>query len=848
MNLVLHQFRKDILRTRLVLVLWSLMVVLQFGLACWTVKPGDAVMQTLSTTLYGLLMVFNYLLVLVLVPLLVHQEPLVGTTAFWFTRPISRTTLLASKTLYVSFLVALPILAQGIVFLANGITLHDIALAVPELLISELTWILIVGTLAVLTPSFARFAITGAIILIVWWLGLFMVQMFLLMRNPQGYVSTLASLTSSRDLVGSLIMMGFGLGVVLVQYLTRRFWLAVMLAITSALLSLLAQYVWPWDFLKPTPVVVQDSTFQADSLGAAQLSSIGSNDQGTMRGGTPLKQVTGLTSFANKPRGYILTVDHIDSTLKSKDGRIIPVQSVNQDTVFSSDSVDPDAVELGLGGVPVLNMDNSYQNPQALFTLDADTYGLNASTPLDYSARIDFSAYKYVAVAELPLAKGARYDHGSEHLVITDVLDQTGGVDFLLRQRSVHLLFDPKGPDRNAYMQDRSSVIYVLLNKARHQAVLQKLNTEMNFNVISNGILVNEPLRISFGPDDNNNATNWLAPQLDQAWLADAVLVRLELKCVSTFTRTLAISGFRLDGRFNQTGSPYASRSADLDTLDQITLPHDATRDQVRDYITQILVASRRVTENQHDPQIDMLEKVGAQNVDLLIDMARDNHNYYLNRAVNALAQPDQKAMVIDALATNHDLIDTITDHGWQLDAKPTLLKVFAENNSNNGGNLNSWVIAVASLKDPSTYDALKNYYIDNPNEDVFKALQPLPNFDLAGAVGAAWNKARAGKPWLVRNMLPAAAQVGEPDVLDIAVKMLKSNRDDYARQRARKVLRNFTPATGATDADLIAWYESNKADLVFDQPSGKFVLRSQVLPTAPTAPVVPTPPAKTGP
>jgi len=673
--------------------------------------------------------------------------------------------------------------------------------------------------------------------------------MIMMMTNPQGYVSTLASLTSSRDLVGSLIMIGFGLGVVLVQYLTRRFWLAVVLAISSAVLSLLAQYVWPWDFMKPVPDVVQDSTFNADSLGNPQLSSVGTNDQGTMRGGSPLKQVTGPISFKNKPRGYLIAVDNVDSTLKSTDGQKIPLQSTNQQTVFSSNNVDPDAVELGLNGVPVLNMDNTYQNPQSLFTLDADTYSHYASTPLDYSARLDCSAYKYVAVAELPLTKGARYDHGSEHLVITDVLDQPNGVDFLLRQRNVHLTFDPKGPDRNAYMQDRSSVIYVLLNKTRHQAVLQKLNTDFNFDVMSNGILVNEPVRISFGPEDNN-ASNWLAPQLDKDWLADAVLVRLELKCVSTFTRTLAVSGFRLDGRFNQTSSQYLPRWADLDTLEQITLPHDATRDQVRDYISQILVASRRVEENEHDPQIDMLEKVGAQNVDLLIDMARDNHNYYLNRAVNDLAQPDHKAMVIDALATNQDLIDTIIDHGWQLDAKPTLLKVFAENSSNTGGAYGNWVIAIASLKDPTTYDALKNYYISHPDDDVFKALQPLPNFDLAGAVGAAWNKARTSEPWAIRNMLPAAAQFGEPNVLEIAVRMLKPAGDSYARQRARKVMRNFTPATGATDADLIAWYESNKANLVFDQPSGKFVLRPPVMPPAPAPPPPPSPtaPTKNGP
>jgi len=137
-----------------------------------------------------------------------------------------------------------------------------------------------------------------------------------------------------------------------------------------------------------------------------------------------------------------------------------------------------------------------------------------------------------------------------------------------------------------------------------------------------------------------------------------------------------------------------------------------------------------------------MLERVGAQNVDLLIQMALDNHNYYLNRAIDTLAQPDQKDMVIEALVTNHDLIDTIIDHGWQSDAIATLLKIFTESPSSNYcGSSSNWLVAIATLKDPATYDSLRNRYIEDPGEDVFKALQSLPNFDMAGTVDAAWKK-----------------------------------------------------------------------------------------------------------
>ncbi|MCE0499548.1 MAG: hypothetical protein LV481_16540 [Methylacidiphilales bacterium] len=828
MNLVLHQFRKDILRTRVVLALWLLLVVLQFALVGWTAKPGDAVMQSLYPMLSELLTVFNYLLVLVLVPLLVHQEPLVGTTAFWFTRPLARTTLLASKALYILMLISLPILAQSIVFLANGVTLHDIALAAPELLINNLSWILIIATLAVFTPNFARFAIVGAIILVIQYLALFAVQMVMLMKNPQGFISTLASLTSSRALVVSLIMLGFGSGVVLLQYLTRRFTLAITLAITSLILSLLVPYVWSWDFLKPSIQIVEDTGFKADSVSANLTSPILTLDQPALRGGTPLKLIRGNMTFKNKPEGYIVQIGAIDSVLKSADGQKIPLQPANGQIGFSG-NIDPDAVELALGGVPVLNMAyyNSSQNQQVLFNLDAENYGRYANTPLDYSASLACTACKYVATTELPLTKGARFDRGSEHLIVTDVLNQPDGVNLLLRQRNVRLLFAPRGQDSSPYQQDQSSVIYVLLNKARHQAVIQKLNTNFNFDMLNNGILRNEQLRISFGPDDNNRNNNWLAPQIDKAWLADAVLVRLELTPVATFTRTLTISGFRLDGKFDLHGSRFPSQVADLDTLDQITLPHDATREQVRNYVTDILVASRRQNSwGDHDPQVDMLKKVGSENVDLLVQMARNIHNYYLNHAINALAQPDHKDMIIAALATNEDLVDTVIDHGWQRDAKTILLSILADKPLNSSSKM---AVAVASLKDPSTYDVLKAYYIGNPSDDLLKALQTMPGFDVAGTVDLAWKQARISQPWQVRQMLETAAHFGEPDVMEIVLKILKSKEreDNYSRQQARKVLKDYTPATGTTDAYLIKWLESNRANLIFDHQTGKYVLSS---------------------
>jgi hypothetical protein len=100
---------------------------------------------------------------IVIVPLLVLADPLVGTRAAWLTRPLSPWRLLVSKAAFVGLVLVAPPLALEIVLLAvNGVTLPDVALAAAEVVFRQLTLILAVASLAALTSDFARFAAWAA--------------------------------------------------------------------------------------------------------------------------------------------------------------------------------------------------------------------------------------------------------------------------------------------------------------------------------------------------------------------------------------------------------------------------------------------------------------------------------------------------------------------------------------------------------------------------------------------------------------------------------------------------------------------------------------------------------------
>jgi hypothetical protein len=100
MSLVWHQIKKDGWRLRWLLVLWAVLVVLQSGLLVASALVTQGWAAHLAYKLVAMVLpLLQFLLLVLIVPLLVHEEPLVGTTAASFTRPLSRGTLLASRPL-----------------------------------------------------------------------------------------------------------------------------------------------------------------------------------------------------------------------------------------------------------------------------------------------------------------------------------------------------------------------------------------------------------------------------------------------------------------------------------------------------------------------------------------------------------------------------------------------------------------------------------------------------------------------------------------------------------------------------------------------------------------------------
>jgi len=218
-----------------------------------------------------------------------------------------------------------------------------------------------------------------------------------------------------------------------------------------------------------------------------------------------------------------------------------------------------------------------------------------------------------------------------------------------------------------------------------------------------------------------------------------------------------------------------------------------------------------------------MLSRIGPEHLDILIDILRLNpqRSYHIKRAINRLARSEHKDLILEALPRIPDLIEAVVDNGWVEEARPILIEKLKTRPDSLP---TKWVKAVASFKDPETYNDLKEYFIYcwSPSM-VYHAIKDLPGIDLTDAVAKAWERAKYGHEFQSTMMAPAAIEFGHLDALERAVKDIDVDSGNRVHN-ARKLVMRFTEARGSGD-DIRKWFENNKDRLTFDREKDKFFI-----------------------
>jgi hypothetical protein len=247
MNLTWHIVKKDLRALKWPLALWLLCIVAKLGIGV-LLLTGDGSegpewfsrMDALSKVLGA----FQFI-TFVLTAAVIHQDLLVGTTAFWITRPISGGRLLRAKLITIGLVFGLaPVLVNLPWWIGCHYGLDEVAWAAGETFAVQAIVVLIGLLWSVVTDGFARFLMWTLVTLFATPMVIAIITNLLTRRHSSVFEETLAT----RFLLILLLAVTGILVVTVHQFLTRRTPRSISIIAVFFGLIVLTGALWPWSF------------------------------------------------------------------------------------------------------------------------------------------------------------------------------------------------------------------------------------------------------------------------------------------------------------------------------------------------------------------------------------------------------------------------------------------------------------------------------------------------------------------------------------------------------------------------------------------------------------------------
>lgn len=160
MTLVAHLIRKDLRAVAMVALFWILLMSLEVALQLAGVVDRSSVQGRLSPLqmLPYLLPFAEVAIVLLIVSMVIHEDPLVDARAFWLTRPIPRGQLFAAKLVTIAVVIITPALTALAILLAwYHVPPFYIMLAGIELVLWLAVPLLLLTAAATFTSTLSRY-------------------------------------------------------------------------------------------------------------------------------------------------------------------------------------------------------------------------------------------------------------------------------------------------------------------------------------------------------------------------------------------------------------------------------------------------------------------------------------------------------------------------------------------------------------------------------------------------------------------------------------------------------------------------------------------------------------------
>ena len=247
-----HLIAADVRHHRLLLAAWLVIVAATATVDGARPMLTDGALVRTVGVLGSLLSLTQTLLLLVLIPSVVQTHPLVGSNAFWMTRPIPPDILLVSKIVLLgAATVALPTVVESVLMAVYHVSGAQIVSVAAQTALHQTFWMILLMTAAALTPNLMRFALVcgGALVALALFLAV-TVAMFMTRMNDlplaAGGGGGGGTDEPTAGFVLNVLVVVVGLATLVVQFRSRSRLRSVPVAATGLLLAFAIESMWPW--------------------------------------------------------------------------------------------------------------------------------------------------------------------------------------------------------------------------------------------------------------------------------------------------------------------------------------------------------------------------------------------------------------------------------------------------------------------------------------------------------------------------------------------------------------------------------------------------------------------------
>jgi hypothetical protein len=293
---------------------------------------------------------------------------------------------------------------------------------------------------------------------------------------------------------------------------------------------------WSWDFLQQATVVNSSTVspgtlsvkFDANYVSVFDEPRFGKKD-------SRVKSVSTKEVVSGLSNGEFTILDEIkDVKMKYPDGNPLSSEYISnkQDMITYSDENFMLPIQSALKDEKLLNPYKGFSYSK-IFSLDESKFHQYKDEKGDYSAHAVFDIYQYNITLRMPLKTGAKCRFGAQEVVIYDILKKENAISVIINEKKINLVFDrnvkkTSMADFAQHMYSEYDHIYLIVNTKRHEAFLPETGINLFSGIMelySQSRFKTMATKLDF---TNLNSRNGPLPEIDEQWLADGELVRLD--------------------------------------------------------------------------------------------------------------------------------------------------------------------------------------------------------------------------------------------------------------------------------------------------------------------------------